>query len=136
AAPSSLRVARATRPSMPPPPHRPAPPVHNPHPTRETAMGGRDRGVTPLSRHAVAASPVRGSGFGVPGSGFGVRAMVAGRAPGPGSHRDEERGVKGSRRVRDAVALAAGLAVVAIIVWLDISSGLWQDLVVLSGLAA
>lgn len=44
--------------------------------------------------------------------------------------------MNGSRRVRDTVALLAGLAVVAVIIWLDVASGIWQDLVVLSGLAA
>lgn len=41
-----------------------------------------------------------------------------------------------NRRVRDAVGLLAGLIVVAVIIWLDVASGVWQDLVVLSGLAA
>ncbi|MBP1327208.1 hypothetical protein JOF28_002440 [Leucobacter exalbidus] len=40
------------------------------------------------------------------------------------------------RRIRQIATSTGGLIVVVVIVWLDVATGVWQDLVILSGLAA
>lgn len=47
------------------------------------------------------------------------------------ANRKEER-----QRIFRIVSLLGGTLAVVVIVWLDVATGLWQDLVVLSGLAA
>lgn len=40
------------------------------------------------------------------------------------------------KRIQQTAAVVGGLIVVVVIVWLDIATGIWQELVILSGLAA
>lgn len=43
---------------------------------------------------------------------------------------------KDAQQVRQALTVAGSLAVVVAIVWIDIATGVWQEVVILSGLAA
>lgn len=43
---------------------------------------------------------------------------------------------RSGRRVRQAALLVGALIVILVIIWVDIATGVWQDLVILAGLAA
>lgn len=46
------------------------------------------------------------------------------------------RHVESRRRARQAAGVLGAAVVVVIIIWIDVATGLWQDLVILAGLAA
>lgn len=41
-----------------------------------------------------------------------------------------------SRRMVRTLALAAGVVTMAVVIWIDVATGLWQQVVILSGIAA